>query len=103
MARACTAIFTLSFYYLSLVSAEDSTSFISCLTESSILNCASSHINVELDRLQNVTGKQSDVPISKVIEQTRHLITNGFDAVFGNSITDSQDEDRGLGGKFFKF
>lgn len=56
----------------------------------------------EIDRIElEVSGRASEVPISKVIEESGSLVAEGLQAVFGSEEDDSASEETGVGELFF--
>ncbi|XP_058806679.1 uncharacterized protein LOC131673044 [Phymastichus coffea] len=69
---------------------ENKGSIIDCLFETNAVTCANKKMAKEIDRIEfEVTGRTSEMPISKVIEESGSLIADDLQAVFGPEEDDS--------------
>lgn len=67
-----------------------------CVFETNRVSCARKRMAEEIDRIETqVTGRSSEVPMSKVIEEGGSLLADGIQAFFGPEDEESGSDDAG--------
>jgi hypothetical protein len=69
-------------------------SVFNCIVGQNALPCIRKRMNSEIDRIESqITGRNSQVPISKIIETSGSLLADGIHAIFGPKDNDTAIQD----------